>query len=119
MGKRTAQQVARARWRYNNEPAFRDKERKRNRNRAWRRNKCGKYGITPTQLEALWHVQSGKCPLCLVVLETFRSGHVDHDHSTGAVRGILCKHCNVGLGMFKESPASMARAIGWVSVPKG
>lgn len=39
---------------------------------------------------------------------------LDHNHATGAMRGWLCHHCNAGIGHFKDDPALLARAIGYV-----
>nr|WP_079404456.1 endonuclease VII domain-containing protein [Streptomyces sp. 3211] len=46
-----------------------------------------------------------------------RSGsaeHVDHDHQTGKVRGVLCFSCNAALGQFKDRPDVMRRAAAYV-----
>lgn len=37
--------------------------------------------------------------------------HIDHDHSNGKVRAALCHYCNVGLGVFKDDPEKLKRAI--------
>ncbi len=41
--------------------------------------------------------------------------HIDHDHSDGSFRGILCHLCNVGLGAFKDSPERLSLAIGYLT----
>jgi hypothetical protein len=44
---------------------------------------------------------------------------VDHDHVTGAVRGVLCKSCNYGLGNFRDDPALFVSAITYLHNPPG
>jgi hypothetical protein len=65
-----------------------------------------KYGLEPEQFRAMWIRQSGMCamPGCLAVLGMFGASghHVDHDHETGEVRGLLCHRCNVGLGWWER-----------------
>mgnify|MGYP001576209901 CR=1 FL=1 len=40
--------------------------------------------------------------------------HIDHNHTTGAVRGLLCTQCNVGVGMLKDSPAVLRAAANYL-----
>ena len=40
--------------------------------------------------------------------------HVDHDHVTGKVRGLLCRACNVGIGQLRDSPVLLQNAVGYV-----
>lgn len=69
-----------------------------------------KYGITLDEYGVRFLRQKGKCAICLA-----KPGEeplaVDHDHATGAVRGLLCRGCNVGLGFFRDETVSLARAI--------
>lgn len=69
------------------------------------------YGITPEQWDDLFQSQGGKCASCGDVPpeDAKRRFHVDHDHSTGAVRGILCHSCNVALGHLKEDQERIAK----------
>jgi hypothetical protein len=73
-----------------------------------------KYGITPAQYNALLLAQDGQCIICG---ESDPHGGrtfgfcVDHDHATGEIRGLLCNSCNSGLGMFRDNPRYLQRAI--------
>ena len=55
--------------------------------------------------------QRSRCAICG---EHLVSPHVDHDHRTGAVRGMLCPACNHGLGHFRDSLANLRRAINYL-----
>jgi hypothetical protein len=56
--------------------------------------------------------QGGKCPIC----RKRKARHVDHDHVSGAVRGILCFNCNGGLGRFEDDPVKLRRAIAYLAL---
>ena len=58
-----------------------------------------KYGITLEQYEILCEQQDRKCLLCKVSNVKL---HVDHCHTTGKVRGLLCKNCNVTIGYYEK-----------------
>lgn len=83
---------------------------RRGRAAAWHRTPKGRrarfvyqlqrrYGLTPTDFDALICAQLGRCATCDRQLGRPGVGlHVDHDHATGAVRGLLCVRCNTTLG---------------------
>lgn len=53
------------------------------------------YGISLVDYLALWVAQGSKCPVCLRKMGAFKGNpHVDHDHVTGEIRGLLCGNCN-------------------------
>lgn len=72
------------------------------------------YGITIDEFDALLRSQNGRCAICSVRLE--RGGSkavaacVDHCHDSGTIRGILCGHCNTGIGLFRDDPMRLAAA---------
>ena len=59
-----------------------------------------KYSITLEEYEALVIAQEGKCRIC----QNEALLHVDHDHVSGLIRGLLCNPCNLALGMFEDDP---------------
>jgi len=71
------------------------------------------YGITDEQFQAMIAAQGSSCAVCLgPITETCL--HVDHCHSTGKVRGLLCKKCNFGLGHFKDDAERLRRAADYL-----
>ncbi len=81
-----------------------------------------KYGLSRGQYNMLLRIQRGVCALCLRAPSKIRL-HVDHDHRTGVIRGLLCHRCNRGLG-YIQNPDVLRRAVEYVggstgySVPK-
>jgi hypothetical protein len=77
-----------------------------------------RYGMTDEQFQQLLERQGGCCAICGTNDPSGGHGnnfHVDHDHSTGAIRGLLCHHCNHGLGKFKDSPELLHKAMSYLS----
>jgi hypothetical protein len=64
------------------------------------------YGITLEEYESMSARQDHACAICgsEASLEQYGVLHVDHDHTTGAVRELLCSMCNTGLGVLRDSP---------------
>jgi hypothetical protein len=71
------------------------------------------YGITPEDCAALWAKQGGVCNICGGD-NARRALAVDHDHDTGAVRGLLCDDCNRLLGCAGDRIAILRRAIAYL-----
>ena len=81
------------------------------------------YGITPEEYDTMLLDQNGKCVICSsdkpwgFVAEPKRAREffcVDHCHTTGRVRGLLCHPCNTGLGSFSDDTNVMANAIAYL-----
>lgn len=72
------------------------------------------YGLTIADWDALFAHQRGQCAVC------GREGvilHVDHDHDTGEVRGLLCNRCNTGLGGLGDSLKFLQAAVEYLRRP--
>lgn len=82
-----------------------------------------KYGLTYADYGALLAEQKGGCAICFLPFDKAPRGvlFVDHCHTTGKVRGLLCANCNTAIGLLLDSPLLMTRAAGYLHKhnPKG
>lgn len=93
-------------------------QRNRSHTRAYnlRRN----FGITPEEYDRLRASQAGRCAICGQP-ETMKSrkGHplplcVDHDHTSGKIRGLLCNSCNIAIGNLRDDPGRCLAAANYL-----
>lgn len=77
------------------------------------------YGLTDAEYDALSKTQGGVCAICRTMGPPVRNDTprlaVDHCHTSGEVRGLLCANCNRGIGLFADSPERLAAAISYLS----
>jgi hypothetical protein len=74
------------------------------------------YGLSLEKLDEMIVSQENKCPICQQQFdERAHKYHVDHDHTTGRVRAVLCVQCNLGLGRFCDNTDSLKRAIDYIN----
>lgn len=71
------------------------------------------YGITLQQYDELYKEQSGLCKIC-GKSQGYRRFDVDHCHKTGKIRGLLCNHCNQGIGHFFDSKDLLIKAANYL-----
>jgi hypothetical protein len=76
-----------------------------------------KYGLTALQFEALLARQHSKCATCHTYVDKV-TGRIDHDHSTGQVRGILCDSCNWALGHAKDDRARLYQMAAYLELDR-
>lgn len=93
-----------AAWRQRNLEKVRRKARHKN----WRKD-----GLDPEACERLLSQHNnGHCEICASRVPGGKGGwHVDHDHATGKLRGILCGSCNRGLGFFRDDTDVLEAAV--------
>jgi hypothetical protein len=115
------------RWREANPERFRaaaDEWRERNPEAArfiQLRYRLKRFGLTEADYLDMVERQGGRCAICGCHEERHdRAGvryllAVDHDHTTGAVRGLLCQECNKGLGAFDDNPERLVAAAEYLN----
>ncbi len=74
-----------------------------------------KYGLSRIEYLGIMDRQSGCCGICKKEFSGPRDTHIDHDHSTEAVRGILCHRCNTGLGFFADKKENLLSAFHYLN----
>ena len=87
---------------------FRERTQQRKHERVSRLRKL--YGITEEDYQEQLRIQIGECSICRHRPKTGEVLDVDHCHSTGRNRGLLCRRCNLGLSKFRDNPRIMRRA---------
>lgn len=86
----------------------RNRAKKIQRNRDYRLKT--KFGISLELYALMIAERNGLCDICKRISNGRGSLHVDHDHATGKIRGLLCSNCNLALGMFQDSRETILAA---------
>ena len=69
-----------------------------------------RYGLEPEKRLLIFMDQDGRCKICKKFVG-FNAIHIDHDHETGEIRGLLCGNCNFMLGHAKDDIVTLKAAI--------
>ncbi len=105
---------------YTSTPEKRVAIRKKKRESRWQINDrlVRRHGITLAEYEALLVKQNGACAVCRDACDSGMRLAVDHDHSTGRIRGLLCRRCNQGIGVMRDDPARLRRAADYLEAKR-
>lgn len=68
------------------------------------------YGISLETFYTMLTKQEYKCKICSIEFTESIRPYIDHCHTHGQVRGLICFHCNTGLGHFKDNPKILMKA---------
>jgi hypothetical protein len=77
------------------------------------RGSLNRFGLTFDQFHAKYEAQDFCCAICGAEMER---PHIDHDHGTGKVRGLLCSLCNMGIGSLGDSAVRCIAAANYLQV---
>jgi len=107
------------RWQLENPERYRAKQRsyaESGRKQIWDRKSYlrRKYGMSIADYDRMFEEQNGVCAICGQPRPEERTLHVDHDHATGAIRGLLCFRCNNALGDFRDEHELFQRAADYL-----
>ena len=74
-----------------------------------------KFRMTIDQYDKMLEEQKGVCAICNAQCISTRQLAVDHCHKTGVIRGLLCMHCNQGLGKFRDNIDLLKQAVEYLT----
>jgi hypothetical protein len=75
-----------------------------------------RYGLSREDVDCLIKIQGNVCAICGKPGWSGKEPHIDHNHETGRVRGLLCFHCNLALGLIKDNPRIAQAMIDYLNV---
>lgn len=78
-------------------------------------NLKSRYGITLQDKLEMIRLQDNRCASCGEEFSNYYDAHLDHDHVTDKVRGILCKRCNLALGFAREDIGVLQGLINYIN----
>jgi Recombination endonuclease VII len=111
-----AQRAERRRFKRRNDPVYR--ERQLELERFWRRRMYFRevYGITLEDYDIMLARQNGACAICSRIPDKRLA--VDHCHTSGKVRGLLCAKCNSGLAFYEDNPRYLLAAVSYLQASR-
>ena len=93
---------------HNRRYAIKHKERIKEYGRKWSIKKS--YNLSYEDWLKIWESQDGKCAICGDSFIKPSDAHTDHSHKIGEIRGLLCRNCNIAIGLFKDNPELTTKA---------
>lgn len=83
--------------------------------KSWTNNIKRLFGLTVDDYQAMFEKQGGRCAICgKHQTEMGRRLYVDHNHTTGKVRALLCQHCNTALGFVDDNEGTLQKMIDYL-----
>jgi DNA repair exonuclease SbcCD ATPase subunit len=79
-----------------------------------KKQRVRRYKITVEEFDRMLADQNGCCAVCGDAFTSTKHCHIDHDHSTQAIRGILCRDCNHALGNVRDSVERLQKLIAYL-----
>lgn len=77
------------------------------------------FGMSLEEYAIRLQTQQGVCAICGGLCKSGRRLAVDHNHTTGKIRDLLCGNCNGGLGKFQDNPELLIKAVNYLKGHNG